>query len=222
MLRIIFALSLAAVTSVSAQTGGTALSGHLEGNTYVSPTGAVRYEIPVMPELGGTIVDTDNVVTFQDDFTTLVTIGAFRQDATQRWQLATLGLKDYLKYFFTNFVAPDFGRAFPGSKVETNARFAPSIADGALITFMLMPGGSMFASKIPSFLGDPQSLVAKRANMIFVKNGFTFVVSTELAERITERTKYKLTTDEEDNLLRTRLSGIFAKIQFTKPAPTTP
>jgi hypothetical protein len=218
MFRIILALSLAAVASASAQTGAAGLSGRIEGNYYLSPTGAFRTELPVVPELGGTIVDTDNVVTFQDDFNTLISIGAFRQDATQRWQLATLGLKEYLKYFFANFVAPDFARAVPGTQVETNARFAPSLADGALITFLLLPGGSMFANKVPSFLGDPQSLVAKRATMIFVRNGFTFVISTELAERITERTKYHLTTEEEDNLLRKRLTGIVAKIQFTKPA----
>jgi len=200
-----------------AQPSPATLSGRIEGNTYFSPTGAFKTEIPVVPELGGTIIDNDNVVTFQDDFTTLITIGAFHQDATQRWQLATLGLKDYLKYFFMNFVAPDFARAFPGTQVETNARFAPSLVGGGLVTYLLMPGGSMFAGKIPAFTGDPRTLVAKRANLIFVKNGFTFVVSTELAERVTERTKYKLTSDQEDNLLRTRLNAIVAKIQFTLP-----
>src|SRR4051794_35869366 len=80
---------------------GPALVGKVDGKTYVAPSGAYRTSIPVLPELGGTIRDTENVVTFQDDFNTHISIAAFPQDATQRWELASRGLKDYLLYFFT-------------------------------------------------------------------------------------------------------------------------
>ena len=103
------------------------LAGHVEGNDYVSPTGAFRVAIPVLPELGGIIRDTTNVVTFQDAFTTHISIAAFPQDATQRWQLSTLGSRDYLKYFFDNYVRPDFTRSFKNVEVETNAKFIPAL-----------------------------------------------------------------------------------------------
>ncbi|MFM9080530.1 MAG: hypothetical protein ACKOTE_10445, partial [Opitutaceae bacterium] len=75
------------------------LAGRIEGKSYVSPTGQFRVQIPVLPELGGDVTDTPNVVTFQDDFNVYVSIAAFQQDATQRWENSTRGTKDYLIYF---------------------------------------------------------------------------------------------------------------------------
>ena len=63
--------------------------------------------------------------------------------------------------------------------------------------------------------------VAKRGNMMFVKNGFIFVISTELAERITEGSTYHKTTDEEDTLLRDRLLDIANRIRFLSPSPAS-
>ena len=70
------------------------LVGRVDGRTYFSPTGAFKVAIPVLPELGGTITDTENVVTFQDDFNTHISIASFPQDATQRWEMSTRGLKE--------------------------------------------------------------------------------------------------------------------------------
>src|SRR5262249_41088227 len=50
------------------------LEGKVEGRTYVSPTGVFKVTIPVLPELGGEISDTPNVVTFEDDFNVHVSI----------------------------------------------------------------------------------------------------------------------------------------------------
>ena len=61
--------------------------------------------------------------------------------------------------------------------------------------------------------------VAKRGNLLFVKNGFTYVISSELSERVTEGTSYKKTPAEEDQILRTRLIGIVKKMQFPTPPP---
>jgi hypothetical protein len=192
-----------------------ALAGRVEGRTYISPTGVFKVTIPVLPELGGSISDTPNVVTFQDEFNTHVSIAAFTQDATQRWELSTRGLKDYLVYFFSNFVLPDFKQAFEGAQIES-AKFSPNQLGGALITYLLLPGGSMFQDKVPQY-DDGRVAVAKRGNLLFVKNGFIFVVSTELAERAIEGKAYKKTTAEEDDLLRQRLNEIVDKIQFAKP-----
>ena len=125
----------------------------------------------VLPELGGDITDTRNVVTFQDDFNIHVTIAAFPQDATQRWELSTRGLKDYLVYFFSNFVLADFRESFEGVQAES-AKFVPSVQDGALLTYILIPGGTMFPERAPS-----PGAVAKRGNLVFVRNGHIFVVS---------------------------------------------
>src|SRR6185503_4794069 len=99
-------------------------------------------------------------------------IAAFQHDATQRWELATRGLKDYLIYFFGNFVLADFKQSFDGVQIES-AKFIPSLpvlgGEGALLTYILVPGGTMFADKVPQ-LGFSETIpVAKRGNLLFVK-----------------------------------------------------
>ena len=216
LIALLFAFPLFALAQEPAP---AQLAGRVEGRTYVSPTGVFSVTIPVLPELGGSITDTPNVVTFQDEFNTHVSIAAFPQDATQRWELSTRGLKDYLIYFFSNFVLADFKQAFGGAQIES-AKFSSTQLDGTLITNILLPGGSMFAEKIPSY-DDGRIPIAKRGNLLFVKNGHIFVVSTELAERVIEGKAYKKTTAEEDDILRQRLNEIVDKIQFARlPAVT--
>jgi hypothetical protein len=204
----------AAATTLAQQ--AAPLVGSLDAGVYTSPTGAFKMEMPVRPELGGAIHDTDNAVIFRDNFGTLVTVAAFKQDASQRWELSTRGIRDYVIYFFRNFVLEDFKHFFPKAQLES-AGFSADYMEGALFTYILLPGGSMFASQDPfGTAGDPP--VAKRGNLTFVRNGYTFVISTELSERVTEGTRYHKTTEEENQILRERLVGIVKKIQFAKPA----
>lgn len=215
----VFAFAVFAAAFSSARLAAQpVLEGRLEGTrTYVSPTGIFKVQIPVLPELGGDITDTRNVVTFQDDFNIHVTIAAFPQDATQRWELSTRGLKDYLVYFFSNFVLADFRASFEGVQAES-AKFVPSVQDGALLTYILIPGGTMFPERSPQ-----PGAVAKRGNLTFVRNGHIFVISTELAEKVIAGKLHTKTVAEEDDILRTRLLDIVSKMEFAKPpVPETP
>lgn len=222
MLRLTFTLlaAIAAIVVHAQQPAEPALQGKVQGKTYISPTGIFRVTIPVLPELGGEITDTPNVVTFQDDFNVHVSIAAFPQDATQRWELSTRGVKDYLVYFFSNFVLADFKETFEGVKLES-AKFIPGMLEGALLTYLLIPDGTMFADRVPQLGTADRVVIAKRGNLLFVRNGHIFVISTELAERAIEGVAYKKTTEEEDEILRQRLIDIVSKIQFANP-PGTP
>jgi hypothetical protein len=222
MLRLILVfLATALFTNAQDAAPRTHLYGRVDGNMYTAPSGAFRVSIPVLPELGGSISDTENVVTFQDDFNTHISIAAFAQDATQRWELSSRGLKDYLVYFFTNFVLADFKQAFEGAQVES-AKFLPPMLEGSLVAYILIPGGTMFADKVPTLGTDEKAPVAKRGNLLFVKNGYIFVVSIELAERIIEGRAYKKTTAEEDELLRQRLNDVAGRLLFPKLSAATP
>lgn len=194
------------------------LNGRIEGHTYVSPVGTFRMSIPVLPELGGTVNDTPNVVTFQDAFNVHVSIGCFQMDATQRWELSTRGLKDYLPFFFENFVIADFRQVFPDTQIESDS-FSPDLMDGAYMAFTLMPGGSMFGDKHTVLGSDDTPPVAKRGNLVFLHGDYIFIISTELAERVIERSTYKKTPAEEDEILRRRLADIVKRIEFTTPPP---
>lgn len=202
--------------SLSAQAPGR-LVGRVEERQYVSPTGQFRVAIPVLPELGGEISDTPTVVTFQDSFTTHVSIAAFPQNAMQRWELNTRGLKEYLAYYFASHVLP----AFEGARSDKTAKFIPGTMDGALLAFFELPGGSVFAERVPRLSPNDPAPVAKRGNLVFVRNGHVFVISMELAERVTEGAAYKKTPAEEDELLRTRLLDILDKITFAPAPPPT-
>lgn len=198
--------------------GAGILRGTIDGDTYVSPTGVFKIPVPVLSGLGGMITDTANVVTFQDEINTHISIAAFPQDATQRWQQSVLGTKDYLQYFLTTFVLPDFALSFPKIQLEKGGRFISNF-DGALVAYTLIPGGSMFASRTPRMVEDDKPPVAKRGNMLFVRSGYVFVISTELAERVTEGSSYKQTPEQEDDVLKERLIDIGNKMRFLKPAP---
>ena len=214
-LLLCFAISL--LTPLLAQETARSLIGSIDGDSYVSATGAFRVNIPVLPELGGSISDTDNVVTFQDSFTTHQSIACFKMDATQRWEEETRGRKEYLIWFFTNFVQSDFQQRFPGASIES-AHFLPSLQSGTLLTYNLLPGGSMFALKAEVF-GKEDSPLAKRGNLVFIQDGFVYVISIELAEKALERSSFNKTIAEEDAILRARLLGFLGKISFTAPTP---
>lgn len=195
---------------------GPALNGRVEGKTYFGPTGTYRITIPVLPQLGGTVNDTENVVTFEDQFNVHISIAAFPQDATQRWELSTRGIKDYLMFFFSEFVVADFQRMIPGASIES-ADFLPKTQGGALLAYTLLPGGSMFADK-PGLSEGAREKTAKRGNLLFVRDGFIYVISTELAERIIEGSSYDKTPEQENQILKDRLFEILSRMTFMKPA----
>lgn len=192
--------------------------GKIEGDSYITPSGVFKIKIPVLAELGGNISDTPNVVTFDDEYSTHVSIGAFPLSRELKWELDTRGTKEFLIYFFTSFVMPDFAQRFPGATMEDNAAYLPKFQDGSLMIFTLLPGGSFFAQRVT--LGEQREpIVAKRGNICFVKYNYVFVISSELAERVLERSTFHKTIEEENAILRQRLLDLVGKIQFIQPPP---
>lgn len=214
MLRVLLTLCSVAVLTPAlfAQAG----RGRVENDRYHSPTGLFSVAIPVLPELGGTYDETPNVVTFRDAFRIHASIACFPMDATQRWEHDSRGRKDYLIWFFTNLVQADFQNRFPGSRVES-AKFLTGVQDGALLVHNLIPGGTMFADRLVFHRSDDPP-VAKRGNLVFVRNRHVFIVSIELAEKVTEGASFKKTVEEEDEILRQRLFSLLEKMEFASPA----
>ena len=219
MFRLTLLLAAGAFLAALARGQNAGLAGKMQGDTYVSPTGEFRIPAPVLVELGGVITDTENVVTFSDSYNTHISIACFTMDASQKWELETRGRRDYLLYFFNDVVLPDFQNRFPGSSIE-RARFLPELLDGALITYALLPGGSFFEDK-NSVLGAPPEhpVTAKRGTLLFVRNRHIYIISTELAERATQRSSYQLTPEKENALLSSRLTELAGRLIFTPPKP---
>lgn len=195
---------------------GAPLKGKLEGDTYRSATGEFSVPLLVLRELGGTVTDTENVVTFTDSYSTHISIACFPQDALQRWELETRGRRDYLLYFFTEFVLADFAKRFPGSSIEA-ARFVPELMEGSIITYSLLPGGSYFEPTTGIAAPAPENrVVAKRGTLLFVRNRYVYVLSTELAERATKRDGYQATAEQENAQLTSRLTELVSRLAFRK------
>jgi hypothetical protein len=219
MLRTLFALALA-VSPLAGKADPSPLYGHIEDNYYYSAHGNYRVPVLVLSDLGGTITDTQDSVFFQDDFNTYVTISAIPLDTSQRLNLGLWGIKGYLQYYFMSQVAAEFNHVYPGTKIESNGRYLPDAFGGALITYALIPAGSMFAHHVIDLLNRPPP-VAKRGCLEFLQDGYCYVITSELAERITEGSAYSMSQDEEELLLRSRLLNIAQKIQFfPQPAAT--
>jgi hypothetical protein len=202
----------------TAPSSAAQLYGKIDGDSYTSATGLFKIKIPVLPQLGGGISDTSSIVTFDDDYSIHTSIGAFPLSREVKWEYEARGAKDFLVYFFSSFVMPDFATRFPGAHPEENAVFLPKYQDGALLIFTLLPGGSFFEQRVTLSTSLPPA-VAKRGNLCFVKNGCFFVISTELSERVTERSSYKKTAEEENAILRARLLSLVEKMQFIPPPP---
>jgi hypothetical protein len=210
-------LAVAAPLPTFAQEGRMPLFGKVRNKVYTAPSGAYRITSPVLSELGGTISDSEYVVVFQDQFTIHITIACFKQDATQRWEYSTRGPKEYFRYFFSSYVFPDLQQSYPEITVADEA-FEPKYLDGAWFINTLLPGGTMFMHRLAEPAPGAPRPVAKRGNLLFVKYGHVYVISTELAERLTEGHTYKLDLEQENQLIRERLEGIVNLMDFVRPS----
>ena len=219
LLRPHFLLAVSLILPVVAGAQVAGLAGRMEGDIYLSPTGEFKLPAPVLLELGGKIEDTENVVSFSDDFNLHISIACFPLDASQKWELETRGMRDYLLYFFNEIVLVDFQSRFPDSKIES-ARFLPELMDGSLIAYALLPGGSFFEDKNRVLDAAPANPVtAKRGTLLFVRNRHIFILSTELAERATQRSTYKQSVENENAQLSARLTELAGRLIFTAPKP---
>ena len=197
------------------------LQGSIDNGLYVSPTGLFKIPIPVIPALGGTISDSASVVTFRDAFTTSITIAVFPLDQAQVAELQTIGPKDYLVQFFTDVVLKNLITNFRGASAEPNARYIAKAEGGAVLVYTLLPGGSAFNPRIELFPGNDNIPIAKRGNLAFIHDNHVILISSELGERSTERSAYTLTSDQQDQILRSRLLALADSMELLTP-PAAP
>ena len=195
------------------------LYGTLKRDLYTAPGGIYAVKVPVLPELGGEITDTDSVVTFDDNVSTHISLASFTLDMSQRWDQGEKGVKDYLAYFYVTYVLSDFQTRFPGSRAEATL-FVPELMGGGLMGFALLPGGSAFANQLAnSVVPDEPAPVAKRGNLLFIRADRIYIISIELAERVTQKKFFQKTPEEENTILRERLIQFVGRIQFPVQKP---
>jgi hypothetical protein len=65
-------------------------------------------------------------------------------------------------------------------------------------------------------------VTAKRGTLVFARAGHVFVISSELAERATERNTYRQSVEKEDNILSDRLIALAGRLIFPPPKTHSP
>ena len=193
------------------------LYGSVEDNRYLSPSGEYSITLPMQIETGGSLVDTPEVVTLQNELGLHASIACFGLNLSLKRQDENLGRRDFLAGFFRSQVQPQFTQRFKGSTIES-ARFAPDLFGGALFVYNLLPGGSMFGDRAP--VGeDGAPPVAKRGNLLFLHNNHIYVLSMELADKVLDPAGFTLNIEEQDALLQKRLIGLVGRMNFRIPLP---
>ncbi|HEY5550969.1 MAG TPA: hypothetical protein VIK52_03715, partial [Opitutaceae bacterium] len=198
------------------------LRGRVENGRYYAPSNAFDVAIPTLVGDRPLILDNPNIVVFRDDIRTMLTIAAIEMAPIDKWELETTSSREFLITFFRSNVLEDYKEAFPGTSVE-GAVLLNDLEGGALLVTTLHPNGSAFETD-PIVRNDPATPppVAKRGNLIFCHGGHVYVLSTELADRVTESSTYATDTATEDRILRERLVEIYSHIRFPDSPPETP
>ena len=182
------------------------LYGSVEDNRYLSPSGEYSITLPMQIETGGSLVDTPEVVTLQNELGLHLSLK--RQDEN-------LGRRDFLAGFFRSQVQPQFTQRFKGSTIES-ARFSADLFGGALFVYNLLPGGSMFGDRAPAHEGRAPP-IAKRGNLLFLHNNHIYVVSMELSEKVLDPDGFTATVEEQDAILQKRLMDLVGRMSFRVP-----
>jgi hypothetical protein len=214
---------LVASTAESGDFQPGSLRGRIENGRYYAPTDSFDIALPMLVGDRPLVLDNPNIVVFRDDVRTMLTIAAIRMEAIDKWELETTSPREFLIKFFRESVLVDYREAFPGTTVES-ARLLNNLEGGALLVATLHPNGSAFETD-PIVRNDPSTPppVAKRGNLIFARGDFVYVISSELADRVTESSTYSTDTETEDRILHDRLIEVHSKIHFAgDPVPEAP
>lgn len=213
---------LGATQSESGEFKPGVLRGRIENGRYYAPSNAFDIAIPTLVGDRPLILDNPNIVVFRDDVRTMVTVAVVPMAPIDKWELETTSPREFLITFFREVVLTDLRRAFPGTNVE-GAVLLNDVEGGSLLVTTLHPNGSAFEVD-PIVRNDPATPppVAKRGNLLFHHGDFIFVISSELADRVTESSTYSTDTATEDRILRERLVEIYSHIRFPDSPPETP
>lgn len=210
----LFGLTALSLTPLAAQQTGF-LYGEIHHNRYEAPSGEYALTLPVQIDLGGEVVDTPEVVTLQDHVSLHASVACFGLNLSLKRQDETVGRRDFLVGFFRDHVQPQFSQRFTGASIES-ARFTPELLHGALFVYNLLPGGSMFAERAAT-LPDGSSPVAKRGNLLFLHSNHVYVISLELAEKVLDPANFKLSAEEQNEVLQKRLLELVGRMTFRTP-----
>ncbi|GAA6619089.1 tellurite resistance TerB family protein [Scytonema sp. NUACC26] len=144
---------------------------------YESPTKNFVVPIPVDTQRGGRVQAQEGLVSFSDDFGTLLRIDYFRLTPQQKKELASVGHEEFLRsLLLEQYVPQGIVVNLPEAQVK-HTKYIEDALDGAYFVLVDMPEGSNLPKTGNN--GTASRLDAYRGLLGFISGHFLYIVSSQ-------------------------------------------
>lgn len=148
-----------------------------EPQVYESPGKNFVVPIPVDIQRGGMIQAQEGLVSFSDDFGTLLRIDYFRLTSQQKKELESVGHEEYLRsLLLEQYVPQGIVANLPEAQVK-HTKYIEDALDGAYFVLVDMPEGSNISKTGNN--GTASRLDAYRGLLGFTSGNFLYIVSSQ-------------------------------------------
>lgn len=144
---------------------------------YSSPEGNFTVSIPVTPDAGGKIQTAEGMVSFSDDYGTLLRIDYYLIPPSQRAEIDYSVREQYFESVLLNKYIPQAIVANLSSAFVEYTEFLPNEMQGAYFALVNMPGGCTISKQENN--GHPQRLDAFRGIIAFQQHDFIYIVTSQ-------------------------------------------
>lgn len=166
----------AALTEVEDKNEGK-FQANFNQEIYESPLGNFTVVVPVNPQQGGRIDSQEGMVSFADDFDTLLRIDYYDLPSQQFEEIDALGQEEYLRSLLLNKYVPSAIAAnVPDASVDYT-EYLPDTLEGAYFALVNMPEGSTVSRTGNN--GTALKLDAYRGLLAFIYRDFVYMISSQ-------------------------------------------
>lgn len=144
---------------------------------YESPAGNFLVPIPVDPEQGGKVESEDGVVSFVDNFGTMLRIDYYPISLEQWEEVESIGQEEYLQSILLNKYVPEvIFRNTPEAEVKYT-EYLPKVMEGSYFALIDMPVNSTISQL--QYHHTSNELKAYRGLLAFLNFNHLYIVSSQ-------------------------------------------
>ncbi|MDJ0736930.1 MAG: hypothetical protein QNJ47_23155 [Nostocaceae cyanobacterium] len=181
----------------------------LDLEVYESPLSNFTVPVPVDLQEGGRIQTQEGIVSFTDDFGTLLRIDYYPLPAEQKQEMQSVGREKYLGSILLDKYIP---QAIVANLTEAQVKYTkyqPEILQGACFALVDMPKGSTISKT--GYNGTATRLDAYRGLLAFMKGDFLYIIT---CQQIFFEGETPGTIEEEAEELKDQLFAFVDTIEF--------
>ncbi len=177
---------------------------------YESPLGNFTVSIPVAAQQGGRVQSQEGVVSFSDDYGTLLRIDYYPLPPEEAEEIESMGQEKYLQSVLVDRYVPQAISAnLPDAKVE-HKEYLEDTIEGAYFVLVNMPKGSTISKQENN--GNATRMDAYKGLLSFINGEFLYVVSSQRSF-FEDETRGSLKEEAED--IKQKILDFVDTIEFT-------